>query len=81
MYLLGLALSVIGGLWIVVNAFRESVLWGLGSLLIPLVALIFAVMNFSANKIPLLICVIGAVLTVMGMPSMTELAAAAQPAA
>ena len=32
MYLLGLGLSVIGVLWIVVNAFRESVLWGLGSL-------------------------------------------------
>ncbi|MEG3791758.1 hypothetical protein V1318_16695 [Lysobacter sp. CCNWLW3] len=79
MYLLGLGLSVIGVLWIVVNAFRESVLWGLGSLLIPLVALVFAIMNFSENKIPLLICVVGTVLTVMGMPSMAEIAA--QPAA
>ncbi|RDZ29444.1 hypothetical protein [Lysobacter silvisoli] len=82
MYLLGLALSVIGGLWIVVNAFRESVLWGLGSLLIPLVALVFAIMNFGQNKIPLLLCVIGAVLIFMGMPSMADMAAAAQaPAA
>ncbi|KRA14571.1 MULTISPECIES: hypothetical protein [unclassified Lysobacter] len=81
MYLLGLALSVIGGLWIIVNAFRESVLWGLGSLLIPLVALVFAIMNFSENKIPLLICVVGTVLTIMGMPSMSEIAATAQPAA
>ena len=36
-------------------------------------------MNFSENKIPLLICVVGTVLTVMGMPSMAEIAA--QPAA
>lgn len=77
MYLLGLALSAIGVLWIVVNAFRESVLWGLGSLLIPFVALIFGIMNFAANKIPLLLCLIGAVLIAVGMPSMADLSAAA----
>ncbi|NUO76225.1 MAG: hypothetical protein HOQ32_09445 [Lysobacter sp.] len=81
MYLLGLALSAIGVLWIVVNAFRESVLWGLGSLLIPFVALIFGLMNFSANKIPLLLCLIGAVLIAVGMPSMAELTAAANASA
>ena len=77
MYLLGMALGLIGWLWIVVNAFRESVLWGVGSLLISPIALVFAVINFGANKIPLLLCVIGIVLVFMGMPSAADLAAAA----
>lgn len=76
MYLLGIGLSLIGWLWIVVNAFRESVLWGVGSLLISPVALVFAIINFGANKIPLLLCVIGIVLLFMGMPSTSDIAAA-----
>lgn len=72
MFWLGVALSVIGGLWIVINAFRTSVLWGLGSLLVPLVSLIFALMNFSENKIPLVISVIGTILVLMGYGSYAE---------
>lgn len=78
MFWLGVVLSLIGGLWIVVNAFRTSVLWGLGSLLIPLVSLVFALMNFSENKIPLLISVIGTVMMFMGYGSYVEQAAAMQ---
>lgn len=63
---LGMVLLVVGTLWIVVNAFGQSVLWGLGALLLPLVALIFAVMNFAENKLPLLLWVVGAVMYVMG---------------
>ncbi|MBT2749445.1 MULTISPECIES: hypothetical protein [unclassified Lysobacter] len=69
MYWLGIALCLIGGLWIVVNAFRKSIWWGLGSLIIPLVALVFAIMNFAENKIPLAIYVVGFILLIVGMPS------------
>ena len=72
MYYLGIALCLIGGLWIVVNAFRKSIWWGLGSLLIPFVALVFAIMNFAGNKIPLAIYVVGIVLILVGMPSMSQ---------
>lgn len=72
MFWLGVILSLIGGLWIVVNAFRTSVLWGLGSLLVPFVSLIFALLNFGTNKIPLLISVIGMALLVMGYGSLAE---------
>lgn len=61
MYWIGLILCIVGGLWIVVNAFKKSIWWGLGSLIIPLVALIYAIMNFAENKIPLLIYVVGVV--------------------
>lgn len=80
MFWLGVILSLVGGLWIVVNAFRTSVLWGLGSLLVPFVSLIFAIMNFGANKIPLLLCVVGAVIAYMGMGSYMEQMAAMQAA-
>ena len=81
MFWLGVILSLVGGLWIVVNAFRTSVLWGLGSLLVPFVSLIFAIMNFGENKIPLILSVIGTVLVFMGYGSYIEQAAAMQAAA
>ena len=34
MFWLGVALSFVGWLWLVVNAFRQSAMWGIGSLLI-----------------------------------------------
>ena len=66
MFWLGVTLSFVGGLWLVVNAFRASVLWGLGSLLIPFVALIFGLINFGENKIPLLLSVLGIAMYFMG---------------
>ena len=71
---MGLILLCIGGLtmlagfiWIVVNAFKTSVLWGLGSLFVPLVAQIFAIMNWATNKTPFLIWAGGLVLYVIGI--------------
>ena len=72
MFWLGVALSVIGWLWLVVNAFRESALWGIGSLIISPIALIFGLLNFSENKIPLLLSVLGIVLYFMGAGAAAE---------
>ena len=67
MFWLGALLSTVGGLWLVVNAFRSSgVLWGLGALIVPFVAQLYGLLNFSENKIPLLISVAGIVLFFMG---------------
>lgn len=67
MFWLGVLLSTVGGLWLVVNAFRSSgALWGLGSLLVPFVAQIYGLLNFGDNKIPLLLSVVGLVLVFMG---------------
>ena len=57
---IALLCGVVGWLWIVVLAFSEGeTLWGIGSLIIPLVALIFGIMNFEETKIPLLLMGIG----------------------
>jgi len=61
----GLA-ALIGGLWIVVNAFRTGILWGLGSLLIPLVVYIYAFMNWGENKTPFLVHLVGVILYLVG---------------
>lgn len=72
MFWLGVALSVIGWLWLVVNAFRESALWGIGSFIISPIALIFGLLNFGENKIPLLLSVVGLVMYFMGVGAAAE---------
>ena len=81
MYWLGLVMCLVGGLWIVVNAFKNGgVLWGLGSLLVPLVAQVYAVINFGENKIPLVLSVAGIVLLVLGAGDLMQQAASMQGA-
>ena len=81
MYWLGLVMCLVGGLWIVVNAFKNGgVLWGLGSLLVPLVAQIYALINFGENKIPLLLSVAGIVLLFLGAGDLMQQAASLQDA-
>lgn len=73
MSMLFLALSVVGYIvmlvgWIMilVKAFKTSLGWGLASLLIPLVSLIFVAMNFALCKKPFLIWLAGFGLAIVG---------------
>jgi hypothetical protein len=67
LYFLGLILCFVGGIWILVNAFKTSILWGLGALFIPFVSLIFAIMHWDQNKKPFLISIAGIVVVVVGV--------------
>lgn len=71
MFYLGSLVSLIGAIWIIVNAFRnDGLLWGIGSLLCGPVLLVYAIMHFAANKIPLALLVVGVIISVIGgMPS------------
>ena len=65
-------LTIVGAIWLLVVTFQISVLWGIGSLLIPIVSLIFVFMNWQATKKPFLIQLVGLALIViaaMNMPS------------
>lgn len=53
MEMLGGLLVLIGGIWLVVKAFSEGILWGLGCIFIPLVTLYFALTRFEETKFPL----------------------------
>ena len=48
--IVGLVLLIVGGIAFVIAAFRESVLWGLGVVLLPFVSIIFLVLNWSRAR-------------------------------
>jgi len=51
---------------ILVEAFRTSILWGLGCLVIPLLSLIFVIMHWQETKKGFLINVVGAGIMILG---------------
>ena len=61
MEIIGIALIFIGGLialvygfLLLITAFRESILWGLGYMFIPFVSLIFVIVHWEKAKDPFL---------------------------
>ena len=65
--LVGGIAGLVGGIMILIKAFQKSILWGLGSLIVPFVILVFAVMNMEDCKKGLLIMLAGIVVQVLGM--------------
>jgi hypothetical protein len=67
MMMVGALLLFVGWLWVVVQAFGENPLWGLGSLFVGLVWLIFAAINWHKTRRPVgyfalgLLCMVGSV--------------------
>jgi len=66
LFYLGGLITLIGAIWLLVVAFKKSIWWGLGSLLIPFVSLIFVILNWQDSKKPFLIQVAGVVLCLVG---------------
>ena len=62
----GLIIFVIGGFWFLVVAFKQSVLWGIACLLLPIVPLIFTLVHWSEAKSPFFMQVVGFVLLLIG---------------
>ena len=65
MIALGVILLLIGDIWILVRAFKTGFLWGLGSLFIPLVGLVFVLLNLRDTWKPLLLEIVGTVIIVV----------------
>lgn len=59
MFIAGFILALAGGIWLVLTIFMESVLWGLLSLLLPIVSLVFVAQNWDQCKTPFLTQVVG----------------------
>jgi len=73
MGMLGMALSVIGGLamlffsiQILIMAFKTSMGWGLASLLLPFAVLVYVFKHWEATKTPFLRSLMAFVLVVIG---------------
>ena len=72
-----MAILAIGGLitiaadvWIVVKAFQKSVGWGIGSLCVPFVGLVFIFMNWSEMKNPFFLLLAGCAISGVGQTLM-----------
>ena len=63
----GSIVSLVGGIMFLIVAFQESILWGLGCLFIPFVALIFLIMFWDKASKPFLIQLAGIVPIFVGM--------------
>ncbi|MEJ6727772.1 MAG: hypothetical protein QNK83_01225 [Akkermansiaceae bacterium] len=69
--LIGFVIALIFGIKLLIIAFKESVLWGIGSLLVPFVSLIFIAMHWDKCKGPFLkylICIPFFILGAILMP-------------
>ena len=65
--LIGALIVCIGGIMLLVKAFQTSPIWGLGSLFVPPVAIIFVFMHWQEAKKPFLINVAGAAVVIVGI--------------
>ena len=63
---LGIALIIIGGIGTLIAAFKTSILWGLGCLLIAPVSLIFLVLHWDVAKNPFFLQLVGVALLFAG---------------
>jgi hypothetical protein len=63
----GMIMLIIGGVWFLVAAFRESVLWGLACLFVPIVQLFFLIVHWPEAKRPFLFQLLAIVLVIVAM--------------
>ena len=63
----GLLLMLVGAVFFIVAAFRESVLWGLGVLFLPFVSLVFLILAWPRAKGPFFIQLYGFAAILIGI--------------
>lgn len=64
---IGGIVMLVGGIWILVKAFQESILWGLASLFIPIVGLVFVITHWQDAGKPFLIYLAGLAIYLVGV--------------
>ena len=64
--IVGVLVALVGGIGMLLVAFRESILWGLGCFFIPLVSLIFLISHWDDAKKPFFIQLSGIALIILG---------------
>ncbi len=50
LYGIGIIIALIFGIMLLIKAFQTSVLWGLGYIFVPFVALVFVIMHWEDTK-------------------------------
>ena len=67
LFFVGAIVAFIGGIWFLIAAFQESVLWGLGCLVLGPVSLIFLILHWDVAGKPFLVQLAGVVPMFAGM--------------
>jgi hypothetical protein len=62
---IGGLVALIGFIWFLVVAFRQTIWWGLGSLFIPIVALVFLIMHWGDAAKPFFVWLLGVVIMIV----------------
>ena len=65
--IVGLLVMAVGGILLLVKAFQENVLWGLGCIFVPCVSLIFVVMHWQEAKNAFFMQLAGVVLVILAV--------------
>ena len=65
LFIIGALVFLYGGIIFLITAFRESVLWGIGCLLVPLVNVFFLITHWEDTKTPFLIQLAGGVVMIL----------------
>jgi hypothetical protein len=64
--IVGVVILLIGGIMMLIAAFRVSIVWGLASLFIPFAGLVFIFLHWSAAKTAFFLQLIGLALFLLG---------------
>lgn len=59
---IGIIISLVGGIWFLVESFRASIWWGLGVLFVPFVDIIFLITHWNVAAKPFGISVLGGII-------------------
>ena len=73
LFYIGCLVSIIAGIWLLVVAFKTSIWWGLGSLIVPFVSLIFVIMHWETAKKPFLWGLLGFAMIIVPVLTQPEL--------
>ena len=64
--IVGIVIMIVGGIFFIIETFRESILWGIGCIIISPIAIIFAFLHWDVSKSPILIQLAGLAVTLLG---------------
>lgn len=69
MLLMGLGgiTALVGSVWLLIEEFKTSIVWGLGCIFVPFVSLIWLVMHFDRGATPFFISLGGSLVCLLGV--------------
>jgi hypothetical protein len=70
--IVGYIIMAVGGIWILVIAFQDSLLWGFLCLCVPLASLVFVITHFEEAKKPFFVWLAGLPIYFLGAVLMSK---------